>query len=99
MKKSNKLTSLLNVIVGGYQQVSKKTLNETNDLYTKFQSSSINQSAFLMLLNQETVAIPARIKDWTDLVNEQKTKEKALQSRYADLLREADTLNTLLTSS
>jgi len=95
-KRAMKLEHKLNVVFAGYQTRATQTTASIAELYQKLDEARRDLQCFRGLQIQETHAIPLRIQRVQEEVSKQMEREKELQARYAHLLAEKDTLETLL---
>ena len=91
-KKAQRLEKKLKVLLGGYQSRAIALSKQVQDLHEQLMQCRIESETFTMLRDQETGAIPRRLRALEEDVERQTKREKGLQELYSDLLYEKDKL-------
>eukprot|EP01135_Chromosphaera_perkinsii_P003205 Nk52_evm12s238 gene=Nk52_evmTU12s238 len=84
-KRSKKMSKKAQILLGGYLSKKKAIANEIDSLEDGIMRKEIELCSYERLKEGELAACPARIEVMQMQVDEQKVREKLLQSRYKDL--------------
>lgn len=98
IKKSAKLENKMNIVTAGYIKRSNTLQQDIENFYTQIDEANIELESFKMLHQLESKAIPKRIKQLKEEVEEQVKREHQLQLRYSNLLSEIQEYEKLLKS-
>jgi len=83
-KRASKVEKKLKILTGGYQSRAAGLIKQLTDAADQLEQSRLELSTFNQLKISESIAIPRRLENLTEDVNNQKTREQELQSRYRD---------------
>lgn len=72
--------------VWGLQQRAEKAIAEFEEAQTQLESAMRNKSTFMYMQSEELSAIPIRLQDWSDRVEQVEAREKELQQHYLDIM-------------
>ena len=84
-KRAVKIEDKLKILTKGYQTRAQGLLKQVQDLGDQIEQAQLELSTFKFLSGQEQAAIPQRLQALQDDVGRQTSREKSLQSRYAQL--------------
>ena len=84
-KRAVKIEDKLKILTKGYQTRAQGLLKQVQDLGDQIEQSQLELSTFKFLSGQEQAAIPLRLQSIQDDVGRQTSREKTLQTRYAQL--------------
>jgi pre-mRNA-splicing factor CDC5/CEF1 len=87
-QKAAKMEKKLNVTLGGYQARSKALSKRVVDGFDDLQRTKIEYESFSHLRNNEIATGPARVAALKEEVEKLESRERMLQSRYAELEQE-----------
>eukprot|EP01098_Paradermamoeba_levis_P015985 TRINITY_DN8402_c0_g1_i1.p1 TRINITY_DN8402_c0_g1~~TRINITY_DN8402_c0_g1_i1.p1 ORF type:complete len:110 (-),score=40.42 TRINITY_DN8402_c0_g1_i1:1-330(-) len=97
-KKAKTLEKKLQIYNAGYEGRALKLAREIGELATHLEQSQIDLNSFTFLRDREVNAIPRRIEELTEEVNQQKEREIELQKQYANLVTEKENLQAMISS-
>lgn len=84
-KRAVKIEDKLKILTKGYQTRAQGLLKQVQDMGDQIEQAQLELSTFKFLSGQEQAAIPQRLQALHDDVGRQTSREKSLQSRYAQL--------------
>ncbi|XP_050084340.1 cell division cycle 5-like protein [Anopheles aquasalis] len=95
-KRCGKIEKKLKILTAGYQARAQALVKQFQDTNEQIEQNCLALSTFKFLAAQEDLAIPKRLESLTEDVMRQTEREKTLQSRYALLVDELESLNRRL---
>uniref|UniRef100_F6W453 Cell division cycle 5-like protein n=1 Tax=Ciona intestinalis TaxID=7719 RepID=F6W453_CIOIN len=87
-RQAAKLEKKLKVLLGGYQQRSTSMIKQFTEIIDQLYSSRIELNTFQELLRAEKGAIPKRLEAMENDYRVQVERERELQKRYAELVKQ-----------
>lgn len=91
-KRAAKMEKKMKILLGGYQSRAMGLIKQLNELWDQIEQANIELGTFEELKKHEDIAIPRRQEFLKEDVQRQQEREKELQQRFADLMREKETL-------
>lgn len=91
-KRAAKMEKKLRILTGGYQSRAQALIKQVQDVIEQVEQTFLELKTFESLKEHESLAVPKRVESLTEDVNRQVAREKSLQKRYEDLLKERDYL-------
>uniref|UniRef100_T1KRB2 Uncharacterized protein n=2 Tax=Tetranychus urticae TaxID=32264 RepID=T1KRB2_TETUR len=91
-RKANKMEKKSNILLGGYISRSQELSKQIDDIIDQTETTRIELETFKMLQSREVIAIQKRILSISEDVKRQEEREKSLQERYAQFLRQKNEL-------
>ncbi|XP_052866087.1 cell division cycle 5-like protein [Anopheles cruzii] len=91
-KRCGKIEKKLKILTAGYQARAQALVKQLQDTNEQIEQNCLALSTFTFLAAQEDLAIPKRLESLTEDVMRQTEREKALQSRYAQLADELENM-------
>lgn len=92
-KRAVKIEDKLKILTRGYQTRAQALEKQTGDLSEQIEQAQLELSTFKFLSQQETAAIPQRMRSLEEDVKRQTEREKELQTRYAELQQKLNEFN------
>ena len=89
-QKASKLEKKLKILLGGYQSRATTLIKSIQDTYDQIEQTRIELETFKMLQSHEESAIEKRIASISEDVKRQNEREKVLQDRYGQLVKEKE---------
>lgn len=96
MQKSASLEKKVKILLGGYMKIVARGKTSLKSGYQEIVKTEREVDVFESLERAERIAIPKRVNEWKELVNQEKDREREVQSRYKYLLTEVQALNSKL---
>lgn len=91
-KRAGKLEQKLKIMLGGYQSRSQVLFKSLQDIYNQMESRQVELSTFKQIRGHELNAMPKRLESLRTETQRQAVREKELQKRFGELLRERNIL-------
>ncbi|OTF76916.1 cell division cycle 5-like protein [Euroglyphus maynei] len=91
-KKAGKIEKKLSILLGGYQQRSQEMAKQFRECWQHIEQSNLELYSFQSLKVREDRAIQKRIGQLNQDVKRQEERERSLQYRYAQLLKQREEL-------
>lgn len=82
MKKSHKMEKKLNILVGGFQKHEQKARKALAKGIQDYIITTREVQVFKSLEKAERIAMPARLRQWRELVAREKEREQEAQAKY-----------------
>uniref|UniRef100_A0A8C4R7W6 CDC5 cell division cycle 5-like (S. pombe) n=1 Tax=Eptatretus burgeri TaxID=7764 RepID=A0A8C4R7W6_EPTBU len=89
-RRAARLEKRLKVLCGGYQSRALSLAKQLSELGEQLEAVDIELHTFQQLRQHEALAIPRRLQALQEDVNRQVEREKELQQKYLELVREKD---------